>query len=127
MKKDFSKAWSSSAKQRKQRKFRAKAPAHIRGSFLNSPLSKPLKAKHGRGSVRVRKGDTVKVMRGRFKGKEGKVERVHTLRQKVNIEKLEVTRKDGAKSLYSIHPSKIMIMELNTEDKRRLKRTGEQK
>jgi large subunit ribosomal protein L24 len=122
MEKKFSKAWISSSKRRKQRKYLRQAPLHIKGSFLHAPLSKALKEKLGTRSIRVRKGDSVKVMRGRFKGKEGKVERVDTRRFVLFVEKLDIQKKDGSKASHPIHASKVMIMELTSDDKRRLRR-----
>ncbi len=85
-----------------------------------SPLSKELKKKYNRRSLRVRKGDKVKVMRGQFKGKEGKIEAVDLKNYKVNIENIEVVKKDGTKTRYPLHPSNLMLTELDTDDKRRL-------
>ena len=36
-------------------------------------LSKELRKKHGKRNAPVRKGDVVKIMRGKFKGKKGKI------------------------------------------------------
>ena len=71
MKKKFSKKWKASGKARKQRKYVANAPLHIKKKFLSANLSKELRKKYGR-SLQIRKGDSVKVMRGKFKGKTGK-------------------------------------------------------
>jgi large subunit ribosomal protein L24 len=119
--KKFSKAWKSSSKVSKQRKFRLNAPLHLRGRQLSSPLAKALKEKYGKNAMRVRRGDTVKVLRGEFKGKEGKVERVDADGGKIFVEKMERVRKDGSKSLRPIDPSKVMIMEMFTDDKKRIK------
>ena len=64
MKAKFSTAWKSSVKPRKQRKYNYNAPLHLRGSQLHVHLSKELRQKHGVRALRVRVGDTVKVLRG---------------------------------------------------------------
>ena len=51
-------------------------------------LSKELKAKYEVRAVPVRKGDTVKVMVGTFKNKEGKVQTVYRRRRCIYIEKM---------------------------------------
>ena len=53
MKSRFSIAWKGSSQPRKQRKFRVNAPLHVKGTFLNAPLIKDLRAKHGARTVRV--------------------------------------------------------------------------
>lgn len=117
---DWSKSWKSSKKIKKQRKYVYKAPLHIRGRMLNSNLSKELRKKYKLRSVRVRKGDTVKIMRGKFRSKTGKVERVDMKKLMVYIEGIETIKKDGNKRLLPIHPSTLQIKELNTEDRERL-------
>ena len=119
MKKDFSKSWKKSKQPRKQRKYQANAPSHIKGKMLQSHLSKELRQKHGKRAIRVKKGDKVKVMIGSFRGKIGVVEKVDTKNSKVFINKVEFTKKDGAKTMYPIHTSNVMITELNLDDKRR--------
>ncbi len=117
----FSSTWNASKQPRKQRKYRYNAPHHIRGSFLHATLAKDLREKHGTRSLRVRKGDKVRVLRGTFKGREGKVDKVDTTRSKVYVTKVEIVKKDGATKVpYGMNASNLMIVELDTTDKRRL-------
>jgi len=117
--KTFSKAWISSKKPNKQRKYRFNAPLHIRGSFLNAHLSKELRSKYNIRAVRVRTGDKVRIMRGQFKKQEGKIEEVDMKKLKVYIAKIEHVKRDGTKARYPIEPSNLLIVELNTDDKAR--------
>ncbi len=119
MEKQFSKAWKSSTQPRKQRKYQANAPLHLKRKMTQSHLSKELREKHGKRSIRVKKGDKVKIMTGGFKGKIGTIEKVDTKNSKVFITKVEYTKKDGSKTMYPIHSSNVMITELNLNDKRR--------
>ncbi len=119
MKTDFNTQWNKSVQPRKQKKFRANAPHHIKGKLIASHLSKTLREKHGKRSFRLRKGDKVKVMRGQFKGKTGKVERVDVKNEKVFVASVETMKKDGSKSFYPLHPSNLMITELDLSDKKR--------
>ncbi len=121
MEKQFSKEWNSSVKPNKQRKFRFKAPLHIKGEFLNAHLSKDLKTKHKMRSARLRVGDKVRIMRGQFKKQEGKVEEVNVKNSLIYISKIEHVKRDGTKARHPIQPSNVMIIELNSEDKRRFK------
>lgn len=121
MKKEFSKAWKGSKQPRKQRKFLAKAPLHIKRRLLSVNLSKGLRAVHNTRNIEVRKGDKVKIMRGKYKGKDGKVIEVLTKTQKIYIENIQTTKLDGSKVNVPMKPSNLQIIELNKEDKKRLK------
>jgi len=120
----WSSTWCKSSKPRKQRSYTRSAPAHVRSEFLGSHLSKDLRKTVKKRSLRVRKGDKVKVMRGQFKGKTGTVERVETKAMKVFISGIEFSKKDGSKAQYPLKPSNIMITEVEGKDKRRF---GERK
>lgn len=63
----------------KQRKNRYQAPTHKLRKFLTAPLSEELRKNQGRRSYPVRKGDTVKILRGDFAGIEGKITDIETL------------------------------------------------
>lgn len=121
MKKKFSIKWKSSTQPRKQKKFRFNAPLHIKNKFMSVHLSKELRAKYKRRNTTVRKGDTVKILRGQFKKKSGKVDKVDLKKTKVYIQGIEVSKKDGTKAFYPFQPSNLMIIELNLDDKKRAK------
>jgi large subunit ribosomal protein L24 len=122
MRKQFVKSWIRSTQPRKQRKFRLNAPKHILHKFMGASLSEELRKKYGRRSMAVRKGDTVKVMRGQFRKKSGKIEHVDIKSSRVFIDGIEIVKKEGTKIRIPIHASNIMIMELNLDDKKRSKK-----
>lgn len=122
MKSDFSNAWKSSTQTRKQRKYRYNAPLHIQGRFLGVHLSKELRKKYGTRAVRVRKGDSVKILRGSFRGKSGKIAIVDVKKGRVTIEGMQNKKKDGTKINAFFNASNLMITSLNMDDKKRLKR-----
>jgi large subunit ribosomal protein L24 len=117
--KKWSNNWKSSKKARKQSKYRINAPLHIKRNFASSHLSKELIKKHNKRNIITVKGDKVKVVRGQFKGHVGKVEEVDTDKIKIYVSGIEVQRKDGTKTRYPIHPSNVIITELNLDDKKR--------
>lgn len=116
----WSKNWKASKKPSKQRAYACNAPDHVIGKFVCSHLAKPLREKTKHRSLRVRKGDKVKVLRGQFKGKTGTVDRVAVAQSKVFITGVEYVKKDGGKFMYGIHPSNLLITDLEGNDKRRL-------
>jgi len=117
----FSKSWKSSKQPRKQHKYRYNAPLHVRSRFMHVHLSKDLRKKYRKRSIGVRKGDAVSILRGQFKGKTGKVERVDLKQIKVYVTGVEILKKDGTKVLCPLEPSNLMIIELNLDDKKRIK------
>ena len=119
MKKKFSTAWKSSKQPRKQRKYVAKAPLHIKRKLLSVNLSKDLRKKYGKRNVVVKKGDTVKIMNGKFKKKTGKIIQVFTKKSKVTIEGIQVKKQDGSKVNVKLQPSNLQIIELNLTDNKR--------
>jgi large subunit ribosomal protein L24 len=119
MKSTFSRTWNSSVQRRKQRKFSYNAPHHIKGKFLSAHLSPVLREKYSTRSLRLKKGDKVKILRGSSKGKEGTIERVDLQKTRVYINKMERTKVEGAKAQLVFHPSSLMIIELNLSDKKR--------
>jgi large subunit ribosomal protein L24 len=120
MKAKHSTAWVASSQPRKQRKYRYNAPLHIKGKFLTAHLVKDLRSKYGLRSLRVRVGDKVRILRGQFKGREGKIERVSVKDSKVFVTKVDIVKKDGATRVpYPIDPSNIVIVEFDTTDKQR--------
>jgi len=120
MKKKFSTYWNSSVQPRKQRKFRVNAPLHVKRKFMSVNLSKELRKTQGKRNILVRKGDTVRVMRGKFKKKTGKVQEVDYQNLRVIIEGLQRSKKDGSKSNVPFRPSILQITALDLGDKKRL-------
>lgn len=120
MKKDFSNKWIRSKQPRKQRKYNYNAPLHIKGKFMAAHLSKELINKYNRRSIRIRKGDKVTIMRGQFRKKTNRIERIDLKKTKVYIPGAEIIKKDGTKVLYPIHPSNLVVTELNLDDKKRI-------
>jgi large subunit ribosomal protein L24 len=117
---EFSLAWKSSKKPSKQRKYRFMAPLHLRKKMMRVHLATDLSKKHKMRNISVRKGDKVRVIKGDYKKMEGKVERVDAKNYRLFVTGVERSKKDGTKALVPIAPANLIIIELNTEDKRRL-------
>jgi large subunit ribosomal protein L24 len=112
MKQKFSTSWKASSKPRKQRKYLANAPLHIKKKFISVNLAKPLRSKEGKRNVQVKKDDKVKVMRGKFKGTQGKVLSVSLKYGKVYMEGVQVTKMDNSKANVPLKPSNLQIIEI---------------
>jgi len=101
----------------KQRKMLFQAPDHIRHKHFAAPLSPELRASRGVRAIPVRSGDAVRIMRGDHKGFEGKVTRIDRKKYRIYVEGLTREKVDGTTILVPIHPSNVMITNLNLEDK----------
>ncbi len=112
MKKKISTSWKSSKQPRKQRKYRANAPLHLRKKFVSVNLSKELRKKQGKRNLPAKKGDKVKVLVGKFKGKTGKIVTVNLKTSKIIVEDIQVKKQDGSKANVKLQPSNLQIIEL---------------
>ena len=93
------------------------ATLFTRSKQLCSHLSKDLQQKYNKSSIRVTEGDTVRVMRGEFKGVSGKITRVSTLRNGIAVEGIKKEKLKGGNLDVFIHTSNVIVTDLNTEDK----------
>jgi len=108
-----------SAQPRKQRKRLYNAPLHKLPKLMSAHLSPELREKYNRRSFPVRVGDRVKILRGEFRGVEGKVTKVDRERQMVYVEDVTTKKADGTTVQRPIHVSNVMITELNLDDEYR--------
>ena len=86
-----------------------------------APISKDLRKKYSRRSARIMIDDTVKVIRGEYKGITGKVSKISTDNKSIAIEGNKKEKLKGEKVDVYIHSSNVIITVLNTDDKWRLK------
>lgn len=104
-------------KPRTQRKRLFQASAHVRRKHFSAALSPDLKKKHGANAFPVKAGDTVRVMRGDRQGFEGKITRVDRPGFRVFVEGVTREKVDGTSIQIPLHPSKVMITNLDLDDK----------
>jgi large subunit ribosomal protein L24 len=97
------------------------ATSHMRHKLFAAHLSPELAASHLVKTFPVRSGDTVRVMRGDHKGSEGKVTRIDKKKYRIYVEGLTRQKVDGTQIFVPIHPSKVMVTQLNLDDKWRKK------
>ncbi len=92
------------------------APHARRSKQLCSPLSKEIRKKYGKRSMRVILGDTVKVLRGDYRGVDGKVSKISTQNGNLAIEGVKKEKSKGEKFDVLIKTSKVIITGLNLDD-----------
>ncbi|MDA4115939.1 MAG: 50S ribosomal protein L24 [Thaumarchaeota archaeon] len=85
---------------------------------FGASLSKELREKHTLKAVRPVKGDGVRIVRGGFKGIEGKITRVDPKEGKIFVEGVTREKIAGGKTgAIPIDTSKVILTSLNLEDK----------
>ncbi|WP_338601096.1 50S ribosomal protein L24 [Sulfolobus tengchongensis] len=109
----------SSLKPSKQRKILYNLPLHQRKKLLVARVSDDIANQYSIKRIAVRKGDTVRVVRGEQEGKEGKVVDVDTKTGRIAIEGITRKKADGTPVYIWIHASKVMITKLDLSDPRR--------
>ncbi|MDD1710499.1 MAG: 50S ribosomal protein L24 [Methanoregulaceae archaeon] len=112
---------------RKQRKARYNAPAHLRGKFLSAPLAPELRTQYKKRTLRVIKGDTVKVLRGDAAGTEGLIDDVDTGRSLLIIQGVSIPKADGTEVPRPVNPSNVQITKLNLKDPKRVGKLTEER
>jgi large subunit ribosomal protein L24 len=88
----------------------------IKNQMVSSHLSDDLKKQYKKRSTSVIKGDTVKIIRGEYKGVEGKVEKINTGKGKLSIEGVQREKIKGGQVKVQIHASNVQISSLKLDD-----------
>jgi large subunit ribosomal protein L24 len=91
-------------------------PKHQRDKMVGAVLEESLRKQYGRKNIRVVKGDSIRVMRGEYKGVEGKVEKVNTEHATLHIEGIQREKIRGGQVKVPIHSSNVMVISLNLDD-----------
>ena len=107
---------TNSKQPRKQRKNLYNAPKHKRNRSMAVHLAEDLLLEYKIRSIPVRKGDTVKIMRGALKGHVDKVAKVNLKKCMVTIENATIAKADGTQLPKWIHPSNLLITKLDLSD-----------
>ncbi|MDD2531203.1 MAG: 50S ribosomal protein L24 [Candidatus ainarchaeum sp.] len=110
-----------SKKPSKSRKAFYTMPKHKAVKVIASHLDEKLANELKKRSISVRKGDTVKIVRGENKGKEGKISSVDTVKKRMYIEKVVVRRSNGQEKPLAIQPSNVIVIDLDRSDRKRFK------
>jgi large subunit ribosomal protein L24 len=109
-----------SKKPSKERKALYNMPMHKAAKQVAAHLDEKLAKEFGKRSLTVRKGDTVKVMRGSFAGKEGKIKSVDRGARKIFIEKIVAKKSNGEERQVPIDASNVMLIDIERTDRKRI-------
>ncbi|CAI6002824.1 unnamed protein product [Closterium sp. NIES-65] len=108
-----------SSSRRKSRKAHFTASSSERRIIMSSSLSSELRNKYNVRSVPIRKDDEVQVVRGTYKGREGKVVQVYRRKWVIHIERITREKVNGATVNVGVHPSKVVITKLKLDKDRK--------
>jgi len=97
-----------------------RATYQTKSKQLGSALSKDLHKKYGKRSIRVIEGDSVTIVRGEYKGVEGKISKIFMQKSSVSIEGIKKEKSKGEKFDVYIHTSNLVVTSLNTGEKWRI-------
>ena len=118
----------TSVKARTQRRLLATAPIHARRKNVHAHVDAALVEKSKIAlprAIPVRLGDVVRIMRGNFRGKEGKVLSVDGRRGTVVIEGITIEKVDEKKVERPVHASNLLIIRMDDTDPWRRRRYEE--
>ena len=93
-----------------------RAPYAVRSKQVSGALSKELRKKYGKRSVRLTLDDSVKIIRGEYKGIDGKITKISVTKSSVAIEGIKKEKLKGEKIDVYIPSSNILVTSLNTDD-----------
>ncbi len=113
-----------STQPRKERRALYNAPVHEKRARIASHLDEPLLLKYNTRSLSLRKGDTVRIMRGEFAGISGKVLEVNTRTGKVTVDGVTVAKAKATQVARALDPSNLVITKLDLADPKRREKLG---
>ncbi|KAJ6989597.1 60S ribosomal protein L26-1 [Populus alba x Populus x berolinensis] len=105
-----------SSSRRKNRKAHFSAPSSVRRILMSAPLSTDLRQKYNVRSMPIRKDDEIQVVRGTYKGREGKVYRRKWV---IHVERITREKVNGSTVNVGINPSKVVITKLRLDKDRK--------
>lgn len=113
-----------STQPRKERKTLYNLPTHKARARIAAHLDEPLLLKYNTRSITLRKGDTVRIMRGEFAGTSGKVLEVNTRTGKVTVDGVTVSKAKATQVARPLDPSNLVLTKLDLTDPLRREKLG---
>ena len=114
-----------STQPRKERRTLHNLPTHKKRAKIASHLDETLLLKYNTRSAVLRKGDTVRILRGEYAGTTGKVLEVNTRTRKVTVDGVTVTKAKATQVARPLDPSNLVITKLDLTDPLRREKLGE--
>lgn len=118
-----------SSSRRTQRRNQLGAPSSVKRKLMSCHLVKSLREQYKVRSVPIKRGDDVKILKGKAKGKSGKVVQVYRKRNVIYVDKVNREKQNGQTVFLPIRPSNCVVekMFINKDRTKRLAKRVEQK
>lgn len=118
-----------SSSRRTQRRNQLGAPSSVKRKLMSCHLMKSLREQYKVRSVPIKRGDEVKILKGKAKGKSGKVVQVYRKRNVIYVDKVNREKQNGQTVFLPIRPSNCVVekMFINKDRTKRLAKRVEQK
>lgn len=118
-----------SSSRRTQRRNQLGAPSSVKRKLMSCHLMKSLREQYKVRSVPIKRGDEVKILKGKAKGKSGKVVQVYRKRNVIYVDKVNGEKQNGQTVFLPIRPSNCVVekMFINKDRTKRLAKRVEQK
>ena len=100
------------SKRRTQRKLQLGAPSSVKRKLMSSHLNKSLRDQYKIRSLPIKRGDEVKILKGKSKGKSGKVVQVYRKRNVIFVDKVNREKQNGQSVFLPIRPCHCIIEKL---------------
>ena len=101
-----------SSKRRVQRKYQLGAPSSIKRKLMSCHLIKSLRDQYKIRALPIKRGDEVKILKGKAKGKSGKVVQVYRKRNVIYVDKVCRDKQNGQTVFLPIKPCYCVIEKL---------------
>lgn len=107
---------SHSTQPRKQRRTAFNASSFDRHRQLTVALSRDLRSRYKRRALPLRKGDTVRIISGSFKGREERVSKVDMRSLRVTLDNVTIKKVDQKLKPLPIRSNHLILTRLNLAD-----------
>ena len=101
-----------SSKRRVQRKHQLGGPSSIKRKLMSCHLVKSLRDQYKIRALPIKRGDEVKILKGKAKGKSGKVVQVYRKRNVIYVDKVNREKQNGQTVFLPIKPCYCVIEKL---------------
>ena len=101
-----------SSSRRVQRRRQLGASSSVKRKLMSCHLIKSLRDQHKIRSLPIKRGDEVKILKGKAKGKSGKVVQVYRKRNIIYVDKVNREKQNGQTVFLPIRPSYCVIEKL---------------
>ena len=85
--------------------------------MLSVNLAKNLRGKYKTRNIEARKGDSVKIMKGKYKGKTAKINIIKTKSMQIYLDGIQKKKQDGSMVNIPFRASNLQITEIYLDDK----------